>query len=196
MVPPKVVPLQVVVIRVAAHKPGVVEKATELLETLKSAGIRAKADFSDQSPGWKYSEYEMKGIPLRIEIGPRDIENEQCVAVRRDNRSKEQVPFENLVTRVKEILEETQQGMLTRAMDNLRNNTYTAYTLEEAAELVSEKSGFVKMMWCGDEACENHVKEAAGMTSRCIPFEQEQISDKCAICGEPAKHMVYWGFAY
>lgn len=196
MLPPKVAPVQVVVIPIAAHKPGVVEKATELLKTLESAGIRAKADFSDQSPGWKFSEYEMKGIPLRIEIGPRDIENGQCVAVRRDNRSKEQVPFENLVSRVNEILRETQQGMFDRAKENLINNTYTAHTLEEAAEIVSDKIGFVKMMWCGDEACEDRVKEVAGMTSRCIPFEQEHIDDNCAICGKPAECMVYWGFAY
>ena len=196
MLPPKVAPVQVIVIPIAAHKPGVVEKATELLETLNSAGTRAKADFSDQSPGWKFSEYEMKGIPLRIEIGPRDIENGQCVAVRRDNRSKEQVPFENLISRVESILDETQQGMFDRAMENLRSHTYTANTLQEASELVSEETGFVKMMWCGDVACEDRVKEEAGMTSRCIPFDQEHINDKCAICGKPAQHMVYWGSAY
>ncbi len=196
MLPPKVAPVQVVVIPIAAHKPGVNEKASQLLETLQNAGIRAKADFSDQTPGWKFSEYEMKGVPLRIEVGPRDIENGQCIAVRRDNRAKEQIPFEDLVTRIKELLDETQQGMFERAKENLKNHTYTAHTLDEAAKIINEKTGFIKMMWCGDETCENRVKEEAGMTSRCIPFEQEHIGDDCAICGKPAKHMVYWGIAY
>lgn len=196
MLPPKVAPVQVVVIPIAAHKPGVNEKASQLLETLQNAGIRTKADFSDQTPGWKFSEYEMKGVPLRIEVGPRDIENGQCIAVRRDNRAKEQIPFEDLVTRIKELLDETQQGMFERAKENLKNHTYTAHTLDEAAKIINEKTGFIKMMWCGDETCENRVKEEAGMTSRCIPFEQEHIGDDCAICGKPAKHMVYWGIAY
>jgi len=196
MLPPNVAPVQVIVIPVAAHKPGVSEKAAELTAQLKSAGIRAKSDTSDQSPGWKYSEYEMKGVPLRIEVGPRDIENSQCIAVRRDNREKEVIPFGMLTERITALLYEIQQGMFERAKKNLRDHTYTAHSLDEAKELISQKTGFVKMMWCGDEECETRVKEEAGMTSRCIPFEQEHIDDHCAICGKPAKHMVYWGIAY
>lgn len=196
MLPPNVAPVQVIVIPVAAHKPGVTEKAAELTSLLKAAGIRARSDMSDQSPGWKYSEYEMKGVPLRIEVGPRDIENGQCIAVRRDNREKEVIPFDMLAERAAALLEEIQLGMFERAKKNLLDRTFTAHSLDEAKEIISRKTGFVKMMWCGDEACENLVKEEAGMTSRCIPFEQEHIDDHCAICGKPAKHMVYWGIAY
>jgi prolyl-tRNA synthetase len=196
MLPPHVAPVQVVIIPVAAHKPGVTEKAAELTNLLKSAGIRAKSDFTDQSPGWKYSEYEMKGIPLRIEVGPRDIENGQCVAVRRDSREKEVIPFEALASRIPALLEEIQKGMFDRAKKNLVDHTYAAHSLEEAKSIIGEKSGFVKMMWCGDEACEIRVKEEAGMSSRCIPFEQEHLDDHCAICGKPAQQMVYWGIAY
>ena len=138
----------------------------------------------------------MKGIPLRIEVGPRDIENGQCVAVRRDNREKEVIPFDALTARIPALLDEIQQGMFERAKKNLTDHTYTARSLEEAKAIISEKSGFVKMMWCGDEACEIRVKEEAGMSSRCIPFEQEKLGDVCPVCGKPAKHMVYWGVAY
>lgn len=196
MLPPRVAPVQIVVIPVAAHKPGVLEKAAELVSTLKAAGLRAKSDSSDQSPGWKYSEYEMKGVPLRIEVGPRDIENGQCVAVRRDNRQKEIIPFDALASRIPELLEDIQQGMFDRAMKNLTDHTYSAQSLDEAKAIIAEKSGFIKMMWCGDEACELKVKEEAGMTSRCIPLEQEHLGDNCAICGKPAENMVCWGIAY
>lgn len=196
MLPPRVAPTQVIIIPVAAHKPGVIDKAQELAAALNSQGIRAKGDYSDQSPGWKYSEYEMKGVPLRLEVGPRDIENGQCVAVRRDNRVKEFIPFDALSTRIPELLEEIQQGMYDRAKKHLTDNTSVAKTLDEAKALNEKSTGFIKMMWCGDEECELRVKEEAGMTSRCIPLDQEHLGDKCGICGGEAKHMVYWGVAY
>ncbi len=196
VLPPRIAPVQVIVIPIASHKPGVNEKAAELVDTLKAAGVRAKGDFTDNSAGWKFSEYEMKGVPLRIEIGPRDIENGVCVAVRRDNREKETISLDALAGRIGALLDEVQQGLYEKALANRLAHTYTATTLEEAREKVSAHAGLVKMMWCGDAACEEKVKEVTGLGSRCIPFEQEHISDVCPVCGRPAKHMVYWGFAY
>lgn len=196
MLPPKAAPIQVVIIPVAAHKPGVLEKCHELVGLLKASGLRAKGDFSDQSPGWKFSEYEMKGVPLRLEVGPRDLENGQCVAVRRDTREKIPLKLDELTEKLPLLLNEIQQSMFERAKANLKGHTYPAHSLEEARAILTEKSGFIKMMWCGDEDCEVRVKEEAGMSSRCIPFEQEPLGDTCAICGKPAHQMVYWGIAY
>jgi len=196
VLPPRIAPTQVIVIPIASHKPGVNEKASELVDILNAAGVRAKGDFSDNSAGWKFSEYEMKGVPLRIEIGPRDIENGVCVAVRRDNREKEVIALDTLAERIPALLEELQQGLYEKALANRNANTHKATTLEEASAAVAEHAGLVKIMWCGDAECEEKVKEITGMGSRCIPFEQEQIADVCPVCGKPAKHMVYWGFAY
>jgi prolyl-tRNA synthetase len=138
----------------------------------------------------------MKGIPLRLEIGPRDVENNSCVAVRRDTREKESISLDDSAKRVLSLLGEIQQAMYDRAKKNLVDHTYTARSLDEAKSIISANTGFIKMMWCGDEACEIRVKEEAGMSSRCIPFEQEHVGDGCAICGKPAKQMVYWGIAY
>ena len=197
VLPPAVAPIQVVIVPVAQHKEGVLEKANELYETLKAAGIRVKLDDSEQSPGWKYSEYEMKGVPLRIEIGPRDIEEGHCVAVERHNRNKTFIPLGELVEKVNERLKAVHDGMYEKALENQKRRTYACRSVDEINKALAEKGdGFVKAMWCGDEGCEKKVKEQTGAGSRCIPFEQEQIDDKCVCCGKPAKCMVIWGKAY
>ena len=196
VLPPRIAPVQVIVLPIAQHKPGVTEKAEELVERLKKAGIRAKGDFSENSPGWKFAEWEMKGVPLRIEIGPRDMEAGQCLAVRRDNGEKLSVSLDELEERVPQLLDDVHNGMYAKAKKNLDEHIYPAFSLEEAKTLQEANGGFIKTMWCGDLECEMAMKERAGMTSRCIPFEQEQLSDVCPVCGKPAKHMVYWGVAY
>ena len=194
--PPAVAPTQVVIIPVQMHKEGVIDAARKLEETLKAAGIRVKLDDTDQSPGWKFSEYEMKGVPLRIEIGPRDIAENKCVIVRRDNREKSFVSIDNLVEEVKSGLDNLVKALYEKALANRENRTYTATTLEELCEIAASKSGYIKAMWCGDLECEMKLKEEADVTSRCMPFEGEACSDKCVCCGRDAKKLVYWGKAY
>ena len=197
VLPPAVAPIQAVVIPVAQHKEGVLEKAGELAARLKASHIRVKLDDSDNSPGWKYSEYEMKGVPVRIELGPRDIENNQCVLVTRHNREKTVVSLDELEHAVGEKLKEVHDALYKAALENRERRTYACTSLEEITKTLEEKGdGFVKAMWCGDEACEDKVKEVTGVGSRCIPFEQEQLSDTCVCCGKKAKYMVYWGKAY
>ena len=196
VLPPKIAPIQVVIVPVAAHKPGVSEKAQELLEKVSALGIRAKADFSDNSLGWKCAQYEMKGVPLRLELGPRDIENNSCVAVRRDNGEKTAVSLDDLAEQIPALLDAVQQGLYDAALENLEKHIYAASNIEEAKQLQAEHGGFIKTMWCGEEACELKMKEEAGMSSRCIPFKQEKLGETCACCGKPAKHMIYWGIAY
>lgn len=196
VLPPKIAPIQVIIVPVAAHKPGVTEKAEELLQKVASLGIRAKADYSDNSLGWKCAQYEMKGVPLRLELGPRDIENNSCVAVRRDNGEKITVSLDELDTRIPELLEKVQQSLYESARVNLEQHIFPAKSIEEAKQLQEEHGGFIKTMWCGEEQCELEMKEKAGMSSRCIPFAQEHLGDVCACCGKPAKTMIYWGVAY
>lgn len=197
VLPPAVAPIQAVIIPVAQHKEGVLEKADELYNTLNESGIRVKLDKSENSPGWKFAEYEMKGVPVRIEIGPKDIENNQCVIVTRHNREKTFVNLDNLVSSVKEKLEEVNKGIYQKAIENRENKTYTCTTLDEITKALEEKGdGLIKAMWCGDEACEDAVKEKTGIGSRCIPLDQEHISDKCVCCGKTSKNMVIWGKAY
>lgn len=194
VLPPAVAPIQVVIIPVAAHKPGVVEKAEELKEALKS--FRVKLDSSDQSPGWKFAEYEMKGVPLRIEIGPRDIEAGQCVIMMRHNLEKVTVPLENIAKTVEEMLEKVRKGMYEKALANRQRRTFDCKTIDEINEALKNGDGFIRAMWCGDEACEDKVKEMTGAGSRCIPLEQEHISDTCVCCGKKAEKMVLWAKAY
>lgn len=196
VLPPRIAPIQAVVIPVASHKPGVLDHARKLFESLKASGIRAKIDDSDNSPGWKFAEYEMKGVPVRIELGPKDIEAGQCVIVRRDNREKKIVPIDQVVIAIQESLDAVHEALFNKALENRTNRTYIATNMDEMEEVSSAKSGFVKAMWCGDEACELKIKEDAGLSSRCIPYEQETLSDVCVCCGKPAKHMTYWGVAY
>ena len=196
VLPPKIAPTQVVIIPIAAHKPGVNEKAEELRVRLANS-FRVKCDNSDNSAGWKFAEYEMKGVPLRLEIGPKDIENNQCVLVRRDNREKYFVSLDNLESEIDRLLNELGEAIYNKALKNIENKTYKCTTIEEIkSALESNGDGFVKAMWCGEEECEDKVKELTGVGSRCIPFEQENISDVCVCCGKKAKNMVVWGNAY
>lgn len=194
VLPPEIAPTQVMVIPIAQHKEGVLEAAEEIKEKL--TGIRAKVDSSDKSPGWKFSEQEMRGIPLRIEIGPKDIEAGQAVIVRRDTREKIQVSLKEIREKTLEIMKTMQEEMLERARKHRDEHTVSVKTYEEFKEAIAQKPGFVKAMWCGDEACELKIKEDTTATSRCMPFEQEEIAPVCVCCGEPAKSMVYWGKAY
>jgi len=196
VLPPAVAPIQVVILPIAQHKEGVLEKCAELRSRLEGS-FRVKLDDSDNSAGWKFSEYEMKGVPVRVELGPKDIEAGQCVIVTRHNREKTVVKLEELETMVAKKLEEVNEGLFNRALENREKKTYSCITMDEITKALEEKGdGFVKAMWCGDEECEDKVKEITGVGSRCIPFEQENISDKCVCCGKPAKCMVYWGKAY
>ena len=196
VLPPAVAPIQVVIVPAAQHKPGVLEKCNEVKDIL-SKQFRVKLDDSDNSAGWKFSEYEMKGVPVRVELGPRDIEAGQCVVVTRHNREKTFVKLDEIEKVIAEKLKEVHDGIYNRALENREKRTYACKTIDEINAALTEKGdGFVKAMWCGDEACEDKVKELTGVGSRCIPFEQEDISDTCVCCGKPAKQMVYWGKAY
>ena len=202
VLPPAVAPIQAVIVPIAQHKEGVLEKANQLAEALKAQGIRVKLDDSDNSPGWKFAEYEMKGVPVRIEIGPKDIEQGQCIVATRYNGEKQPVALDEaygtLVQTVQQLLDKTiPEGMFAKALENRTNRTYDCTSLEEITRALEEKGdGFIMAMWCGDEACEDKVKEVTGVGSRCIPMEQRHIADTCVCCGKPAKHMVCWGKAY
>ncbi len=196
VLPPRIAPIQVIIIPVAQHKEGVIEANQAVTDRLRTAGFRVKMDTSDNTPGWKFAEYEMKGVPLRLELGPKDIEKNQCVLVRRDNGEKSFVSLDGIEDTVARMLDSIHEGLYQKAKRNLENNTYACATLEEVKEKMAAQGGFAKTMWCGDEACEVRMKEEAGVTSRCIPFEQEHLGDTCACCGKPAKHMVVWGVAY
>ena len=196
VLPPRIAPTQVMIIPIAQHKEGVLDKAYELKSTLLEAGFKVKVDDSDKSPGWKFSEQEMKGIPVRIEIGPKDIEANQAVIVRRDTREKIVVSLDEIETKLGEILETMQHDMLEKARAHRDSHTYDATTYEEFVETINNKPGFVRAMWCGDQACEDKIKEDTTAPSRCMPFEQHQLSGTCVCCGKPAKKMVYWGKAY
>ena len=195
ILPPAVAPIQVVVVPIAAHKPGVSEKAAELAEKI-SKYARVKLDDSDNAPGWKFSQWEMKGVPLRLEIGPKDLEKNQCVLVRRDTREKVFVSLDELETAIPAQLEALRKDLYERALANREKRTWAATTMDEVKELAKANTGYIKTMWCGDLACEMKMKEEAGLSSRCMPFAQEHLSDVCPCCGKPAKAMVYWGVAY
>ena len=195
VLPPRIAPTQVMIIPIQQKKEGVLEKAYELRDLLKS-NFSVKVDDSDKSPGWKFSEQEMRGIPVRVEIGPKDIEAGRCVICRRDTREKIETPLEALSEKLSEVLETMQKEMLERARKHRDAHTYTAKNMDEFEKIFNEKAGFVKAMWCGEQACEDAIKEKLSVTSRCIPFEEEHIADTCVCCGKPAKKMVYWGRAY
>ncbi len=195
VLPPRIAPVQVMVVPIAQHKPGVLEKAEELLNELSNV-CRAKADMSDKGPGFKFAEQEMRGIPLRVEIGPRDLETGTVTIVRRDTREKTVVTFDELSAKVLEQLNQMQTDMLLRATAHRDAHISEARNYEEFLDCANNKPGFIKAMWCGDEACEIKIKEETTVTSRCIPFEQEHLSDVCVCCGKPAKKLVYWGKAY
>ena len=195
VLPPAIAPVQVVIIPVAQHKPGVLDKAFELKQRL-GAFCRVKVDDSDHQPGWKYSEQEMRGIPLRLEIGPRDIEQNQCILVTRLDREKHIVSLDELETKIPELLGQISAGLYEKALARQKSMTYQAGTYEEIADLAQNKPGFIESMWCGDLACEMKLKDELGLSSRCMPFEEVPIGDTCPICGKPAKTMIIWGKSY
>ena len=194
VLPPNIAPIQVALIPIAQHKEGVLDKCREVKEMLSDFTVTL--DDSDKSPGWKFAEHEMKGVPLRIELGPKDIENNQAVLVRRDTREKKVVSLDNIASEVKEMLATIQDSLFQKALKHREETTSVAKDFDELKDIAQNKPGFIKAMWCGDEECELKIKEETTVTSRCIPFEQEEISDKCVCCGKPAKKMLYWGKAY
>lgn len=195
VLPPSIAPTQLVIVPVQQHKEGVLEKAREIYDCLKDS-FRVELDDSENSPGWKFAQHEMRGVPLRLEIGPRDIEENKCVLVRRDNREKSFVSLDNLKTEVTALLKAVTDGLYASALERRNNMTYTATELSDFVEIAKTKPGYIKAMWCGDLECELKLKEVADVSSRCMPFEEEAISDKCICCGKPAHKLVYWGKAY
>lgn len=195
ILPPRVAPIQVVIVPVAQHKEGVLEKAEELREQI-SKYARVKLDATDKKPGWKFSEYEMKGVPLRLEVGPKDIENNQVVLVRRDTREKIFVSMDDLEAKINELLTDLHNSMYEKALKNIETTMSVVTTPEEMREAADHKPGFIKAMWCGELACEEKIKEVYSLSSRCMPFEQEKIAETCICCGKKAEKLVYWGKAY
>ncbi|KAB2334717.1 proline--tRNA ligase [Cytobacillus depressus] len=195
VIPPKAAPTQVMIIPIAQHKEGVLDFAYDLKEKL-SAFARVGIDASDKKPGWKFNEHEMKGVPLRLEVGPKDIENNQVVLARRDTGEKIIVSMIELESKLTEVLDDIQRNLFERAKELREQKTYKATSFDELNEIFTNKTGFVKAMWCGDQSCEDKVKEETGATSRCIPFEQEAISNECVCCGREANQLVYWAKAY
>ena len=194
--PPRVAPIQVAIVPVAANKPGVIEKATQIYENLNKK-FRVKLDSREQyTPGYKFNYWEMKGVPVRLEIGPRDIENGECVLVRRDTLEKCTVRLENLEEEINTLLEDIQKNMFEMANQLRERRTSSAKDMEEFVEKINSNQGYIKAMWCGDEACEEKIHELTGAKSRCIPYNQEQISDTCVCCGKKADKMVVWGRQY
>ena len=194
--PPKIAPTQVIIIPIAMHKEGVLEKNRELYDRLKKK-FRMEIDERDNyTPGYKFNDCEMRGIPLRIEMGPRDIENNKAVLVRRDTLEKEVVDLDNIENRISELLEEIQKNMFNECLKSREEKTTVAYSLEEILKNLEENQGYVKTMWCGSRECEDKVKEVTGAPSRCMPFEQKHLADTCAICGKKATKMIVWGRQY
>lgn len=197
VLPPMIAPTQVMVIPIQQHKEGVLERAEQLMEQLKEAGVRVKLDDSDKSPGWKFSEQEMRGIPIRIELGPKDIEAGKCILVRRDTREKIECMLEQVAETSEELLKTIQKDMFVRAKEHRDSHISEVKTYQEFKDAVEHKPGFIRAMWCGDVACEDKIKEDTTATARCMPFhDQETISDVCVCCGKPAHKLVYWGKAY
>ncbi len=196
VLPPKVAPVQVCIVPVRMQEEVVREKTEELLGRLKKI-CRVKADMTEKSPGFKFAEAEMRGIPLRIEIGPKDIEAGRCILVRRDNGEKSEVALDQLETVIPQMLETIQKDMFARAKERRDSNIHDAHDYEEFKKTANEKTGFIRGMWCGEEACEVKIKEDLSVTSRCMPFhDKERIAETCVCCGKPAKELVYWGRAY
>ena len=196
VLPPQIAPIQVIVLPIAQHKPGVLENAEKLRARLEEAGLRVKLDDSDNSMGWKCAQYEMKGVPLRVECGPRDLEAGECVLVRRNDGEKITVKLEDLEMAVKEQLDLIHKMMYEKALKNMTDNTYEANTVEEADALQKEHGGFIKTKWCGELECELAMKEKAGMSSRCMPLKQSGSKGKCVCCGKECTTDIYWGISY
>ncbi len=196
VLPPRIAPVQAMIVPIRQDAEGVMDTALAVKDALTEAGVCTALDDSDKSPGWKFAEQEMRGIPVRIELGPKDIEKGQAVVVRRDNGEKQILPIGELASALPALLETIQNDMFERARAHRDAHTYDAADYEEFKKTVEEKPGFVRAMWCGDRACEEKIKEDTTVTSRCMPFEQENIADTCVCCGKPAKKLVFWGKAY
>lgn len=196
VLPPKIAPIEVMVVPIMQKKEGVLDKAYQLVDILKNAGIRVNIDSSNKQPGFKRAETEMKGIPIRVEIGPRDINENKVILARRDNFEKLEVKIDNLVDKVKETLNSIQSNLYNKALAHRMENTTVVNNLDELKNVINEKGGFIKAMWCGDKACEEKIKEETGATARCIPFEQEQIGNTCVCCNKKSKKMVVFAKAY
>ena len=195
-IPPKVAPIQIVIVPIAAHKEGVLEKANEVFSELKK-DFRVKLDDRENySTGYKFNDWEMRGVPIRIELGPRDIENGVCVVCRRDTQEKITVELDKLNETLYKLLEAIHENMYNECKKRLEERTTVAHNLDEFINQMNTKQGFIKAMWCEDVACEEKLKELTAAKSRCMPFEQECIDDKCVVCGKPAKKMVVWGRQY
>lgn len=195
VLPPAVAPTQVLVVPIAQHKEGVLDAAYELQQALKSK-FRVGIDASDKKPGWKFNESEMKGIPVRLEIGPRDIEENKVVLVRRDTGEKLTVEQQNLETELARLLDDIQKNLYDKALQHRINKTHAVKTMEQFKDMLAKEGGFIEAMWCGKQACEDRIKEETQATSRCIPFEQERLSETCVCCGEGAEQLVIWAKAY
>ena len=194
--PPRVAPIQAVIVPIAQHKEGVLDRANELLKEL-SKDYRVKLDDRDQvSPGFKFNDWEMRGVPVRIELGPRDIENNKCIVVRRDTSEKIEVSLNELQTKLNDILEEIQTNMFNMVKENTIKRTTVALNMDEFKHNLEVNQGYIKAMWCGDADCEEKIHDETGAKSRCIPFNEEHLSDVCVYCGKPAKYMVFWGRQY
>ena len=194
VLPPRIAPRKVAII---TYSDDLLEKAYEIRDMLNKGGIKAYVDDSEKSAGFKFAEAEVQGIPFRIEIGKRELENNKIVVARRDNFKKEEVSLDtDLVTYFKEQIEVMHNDMFNRAKKRMEEKTYVCHNMDEIKEVMENHPGFIKAMWCGNEACEEKIKEIRGTKSRCIPFEQEKVDTKCVCCGKEAKDMVIWGIQY
>ena len=196
VLPPAVAPIQVIVLPIAQHKPGVLDAAAALCDRLEKLGLRVKMDDSEQSPGWKFAQYEMKGVPLRVEIGPKDMEKQQCCVARRDTGEKTFVPLSDLESAVQSLLQDIHDNLYAMAEKNLEDNTFDFTTWEEVKEMAQGKGGFARTKWCGSLECELAMKEKAGVSSRCMPLKQSGTTGKCPVCGKECTTDIYWGVAY
>ena len=195
VLPPFVAPIQIAIVPIKMNEPGVLQKARELQKNLESAGFRVKLDDSDKTPGWKFSEYEMKGVPIRIEVGPKDLAANTCMIAKRNDGTKERYSLDNLEETIGKLFKQIHQEMYSAALNNLLNNIHEGHTLEEVEQIVN-KGGYAKMMWCGKQSCEDKIKELTNATARCIPFDQISFQDTCPVCEEKAKYLVLFAKAY
>ncbi|HRX91731.1 MAG TPA: proline--tRNA ligase [Candidatus Izemoplasmatales bacterium] len=196
VLPPRLAPVQAVIVPIQQTREGILDKCNEICDKLLKAGVRATVDSQDKSPGWKFAESEMRGIPLRIEIGPRDLENGDCVIVRRLDNQKIVLKWDEAIAMIPDMLEAIHAEMYAKALANVKSNTHDAYTYAKFKEIMAKEGGYVRMMWCGDRACEDKIKEETQATARCIPFTQEVITETCPVCGKKATKIVYFAKAY
>lgn len=196
VLPPNIAPIKVNIIPIGKNNENVVEKSYEIAKELKLLNITCEVDNSDKTPGYRFAESEMRGIPVRVEIGPRDMENNTCILVRRDTLEKIEVNLDNVIEEIQKLLSEIQNNMFIKAKIRRDNMTKEVLTFDEMKELAQKENGFIKAMWCGDRSCEEKIKEETGITSRCMPFDDQGHTGKCVYCGKDADKLVYWGKQY